>query len=370
MRVNTPITRLVTWIAKLIFSSRADLSHAYAFIHNNSFKKFINFIHSEFEKRIKRSVIKSKPYIMFLEVNNICNLKCPFCMTGKGIYGGRQKRDMTLDEVKKLIDQVGDYLYLIQLYNWGEPLLNKDLFKMIEYIKSKNIFTMVSSNMTTLDEAKIDEMIKSGLDYFKVAIDGATKESYTKYRIGGDFAKVMDNFKTLMRRRAELKSGLPIVEWQYVVFKHNEGELEMARKIAKELGVDYFNARLGYIEDKDWIPETKKYKADVFNPNLVKKCRRLWSHLNVRCDGGIAPCCFEFFKKDDFANIFDTSFDEIWNNEIFKYSRELCLDPSLVKEGIKLDTICFNCIRSQKVPSLNIDELEKQEKLMKDKREE
>ena len=307
---------------------------------------------------------------MFLEVNNICNLKCPFCMTGKGIYGGRAKRNMTFDEVKKVIDQVGDYLYLVQLYNWGEPLLNKELFKMIRYIKSKNIFTMVSSNMTTLDEAKIDEMIKSGLDYFKVAIDGVTEESYTQYRIGGDFAKVMDNFKMLMRKREELKSKLPLVEWQYVVFKHNEGEIEMAGNMAKDLGVDYFNARLGYIEDKDWVPEGEKYKADVFNPNLVKKCRRLWSHIVVRCDGGIAPCCFEFLKKDDFANIFVSSFDEIWINEIFKYSRELCLEPELTKKKRRMETICFNCMRSQKVPSLNVDDLENQEKLFKKEQEE
>ncbi len=361
MKINTPFTRIVTKIARLTLAKRVDLPHTLAFLYNNSFKKLSNLINIELEKRLKRITLKSKPYIMFLEVNNICNLHCPFCMTGKGVYGGREKRHMTIDDVKGVIDQTWEHLYFIQLYNWGEPMLNKDIFEIIRYAKSKNIFTMASSNMTALDEGKIDRLIDSGLDYLKVAVDGVSKESYSLYRVGADFDKVMENFKTLMRRRKEKGSRFPIVEWQFVVFKHNEDEVDEAQKIADELGVDYFNPIPAYIEDAKWIPKNEKYKATLYDPESVRKCRRLWSHINVRCDGGIAPCCYEFFKKDDFGNIFKRPFAELWNNDIFKYSRELCMHPDKVTKERKMDTICYNCIIYEKRPSLNVEDILKQE---------
>jgi MoaA/NifB/PqqE/SkfB family radical SAM enzyme len=212
-------------------------------------------------------------------------------------------------------------------------------------------------------------LIESGLDYIKVAIDGISNETNSLYRVGADVSKVMENFELLMRRKKELKSEVPVVEWQFVVFKHNEHEVEEAKRIAKRLGVDYFHALPAYTEDADWIPEREEYKTKLYDPESIKKCKRLWSHINVRCDGGIAACCYEFFKKDDFGNIFEEPFDEIWNNEITRYSRELCVNPKLLNEERKMDTICYNCVKYEKKPTLNIEDIEKQERLINERKE-
>ena len=84
---------------------------------------------------------------------------------------------------KNFIDQFGDYLLLIILWDWGEPFLNPDIFKIISYAKTKNILIHSSTNGNVrFSEEKAEELVNSGLDSLIVAVDGATQETYGKYR--------------------------------------------------------------------------------------------------------------------------------------------------------------------------------------------
>jgi MoaA/NifB/PqqE/SkfB family radical SAM enzyme len=309
-----------------------------------------NILHTLWEIKAGRCVVKSKPFIMFLEVNNICNLHCPFCLTGKGKTAGRPKRNMTLSEMKKTIDEMADYLYFVQLYNWGEPLLNRDLFDFINYAHGKRIFTMVSSNMNFTRDTLAEEIVASGLDYFIAAIDGFSADSYKKYRIGGDFDKAIRSLEGVMNVRKRMHRSHPFVEWQYVVFRHNQHEIDEARSFADRIGVDYFHALPGYIEDTEWITTLPEYRVDLGRPESVAKCTRVWTHLNVRADGGVAPCCYEFYKQDDFANIFETPFRQFWNNTMFITAREI-LSKGLDKAPKSPYTICHGCVAKGIRPS-------------------
>ena len=106
---------------------------------------------------------------------------------------GREKGMMSLDLFKRTIDEMGRYLVRLHLYNWGEPLLNKDVYEMIGYAHKHHIVTCVSTNFTVFSEAAAEKMIASGLDEIILSVDGASQETYEKYRIGGDFNKVVEN---------------------------------------------------------------------------------------------------------------------------------------------------------------------------------
>lgn len=333
-----------------ILSDRISLPHMMAFIRYNSFRKTANLFHVLSEKFLGRSKLKSKPFIMFLEVNNICNLHCPFCLTGKGKTAGREKRNMTLSEMKNTIKDLADYLYFIQLYNWGEPLLNKDLFEFINHAHQLRIFTMASSNMNFTRPNIAEQIVKSDLDYFIAAIDGFSPESYNKYRQGGNFDKTIHNLKDVVDIRKKIGVDHPFIEWQYVVFKHNQHEIEAARKFSESIGIDYFHPIPGYIENPEWITTLPEYQADLGKPESVAKCARPWTHFNIRADGGVAACCYEFLKKDDFGNIFHTPFSQLWNNDFFITARNI-LSKGLHKAPKLPDTVCHKCVRTGKRPS-------------------
>lgn len=348
------IFHMVNWISRTFFASRLSYAHIQAFLFNNSFRRFSNLVHVHWDIWCGKTITGSMPYIFVFEVTNVCNLKCPFCLTGKGISGGREVRHTSFDEAKRIIDAVSDYIYLLQLYTWGEPLLNKEIIKIIEYAKRKNMYVMLSTNATAMTPAYNERLLNSGIDYIMVAIDGGSDETYEKYRVGGNYTKVLANVKDLISQKKTRRLDHLFVEWQFIVFRHNEHEVKNTEKMAYDIGINKFTPLPAYVENEDWLPVGKEYrKTKLYNPERLKNCDRPWTHLNVRADGGVASCCYEFFKKDDFGDLTKDSFSKIWNNEFFQESRKLIHQFSTSK-GREIDDsnlICHGCLKSGVRPS-------------------
>jgi len=121
-----------------------------------------------------------------IEPTNYCNLKCPLCPTGAGLIR-REKAAMSFEDFKKILDNLGNQIIHLRLWNWGEPLLNKELPKMIKYAKSKNIYVNTSTNSSFLNKENVRELTNSGLDHLIVSLDGASEETYSLYRKNGNF---------------------------------------------------------------------------------------------------------------------------------------------------------------------------------------
>ncbi|CAK0775959.1 Radical SAM core domain-containing protein [Gammaproteobacteria bacterium] len=343
--------RGVNWVSRHFFASRLSYAHIQAFLFNNSLFKLKNLLHVHWDIHRGREVTRTKPYILILETTNLCNLHCPFCLTGKGVSGGRETRHMGYDEAVRIIDDVADSVYLLQLYTWGEPLLNKDTLRVVEYAKQKNLYIMLSTNATAMTPAYNRRLIEAGIDYVTVAVDGLTQETYGRYRRGGNYEKVMANVRDLLSQRQSLKAQSPFVEWQFIVFRHNEHEVEEAEGMAYAIGIDKFTPLPAYVEDEVWSPQGAKYRTEIYNPERIMDCERPWSHLNIRADGGVASCCYEFFKKDDFGDLRTHRFAEVWNNELFQTSRRLIAQrrrgPTLEASPI----ICHDCLKNGVRPS-------------------
>lgn len=352
--VTKIINRLLPILRQFVFK-RISVPHVMAFLKYNSMLKILNLFYNFLEKKTGKAMIKSKPFILFLEVTNHCNLNCPFCLTGKRNNTGRPKRNMTFNEMKKAIEAIKNQLYFIQLYNWGEPTLNKDLIKFIDHAHRQKIFTMVSSNMNFNHKNLPEQIVKSGLDYLIAAIDGFSQETYEKYRRGGNFVKAITNLEKIIAYKNANGLHTPFIEWQFVVFRHNQHEIESARQFAQTIGVDYFHPIKGYIERSDWMTTLETYSSQIGLPDSIFDCTRPWTHLNIRVDGGVAACCYEYYKRDDFGNLFISSFDEIWNNEMFKTSRNI-LSRGVQSVSGNCRNICFDCISKGMRPSFEKQE--------------
>jgi radical SAM protein with 4Fe4S-binding SPASM domain len=317
----------------------------------------------------KRDRIIGYPSHLTVDVTNICNLRCPLCPTGVGAPG-RKKGMMSLDTFKTIIDETGKYLISVDLFNWGESLLNKDVYKMIAYAHKRNIVTSISTNFQHFSEEAAEKLVAAGLDNLILSIDGASQESYEKYRIGGDFHKAIGNISTLVKKKRECGIKHPYIYWQYLVMKHNEHEIETARKIAEDLGVDKITFDHAYLpvatreEAIKWLPENTDYHR--YNPEDLEKmwnaqetqketvsdaaagqndvrrrkdCSWLWTQTTINWDGCVSPCCAIYDPACDFGNVLDGSFKKIWNNEHYRTSRRF----SSIGATDQMITICMRC---------------------------
>ena len=283
----------------------------------------------------------SRPSRLTVDVTNLCNLHCPFCPTGKG-EKGRERSSLSFTDFQALFDQFSGYLYRMILCNWGEPLLNKELCKMIRYAEQGRVFTLLSTNLNVhFDDNTASELIDSGLSQLSASLDGVTQETYAKYRRGGRLELALENLERLVAAKRAARSDKPEIVWSYTVFRHNEHEIDLAKEKAKEIGVDRIEFRTGFAEDPSWFARGD-YPYIEFGVDQ-RICRELWLEAVIHPDGGIGPCCRQFFKADDFGNMASGSFQREWNNRSFRQARRLF---SRRRRGSPPeDAYCLDCIR-------------------------
>lgn len=319
-------------------------------------EKLENFVLVEKEKIERKEFVEGYPYWLTIDPVNYCNLKCPFCPTGQA-RNSRVKAILSLDNFKKIIDELGPYLIHIDFCNWGEPFLNRQLSEMIRYAEQYSVDTKVDTNLSLLTEDEAEKLILSGLDKIIVSIDGITPETYSRYRVGGDFNNVMNNLKVLLNKKRELKRHNPYISWQFLVFRHNEHEIEEVKKIGKDLGVDHVGITKAFIGDKEWMPLNGEYsnydsrgkeRVEAFTSDYFKfsdsehkLCNWPWETIVINPNGSISPCCSVEDEKDDFGNIFGQSFKEIWNNEKYRIARRYIKDKKLPSDLER--NICVGC---------------------------
>ena len=321
-------------------------------LRHKTWKKFFNFMRVELELRFGKTNASGHPYEWEIDTTNICQLKCPLCHTGLGTIK-RDKGVMSFDVYKKTIDEIKDYCIWLSLYSWGEPFLNKDIDEFIKYAHDANIATIISSNLNKpLNAGMAERLVRSGLDTLIVSLDGTTQDVYEIYRVNGHLKPVLANLKLISETRERLGSQTPYIEWQFIVMRQNEHQIDEARELAKTLGVDdivFKKVDFPHGEDdqevvKQWVPV---HAAGFTRENPLEKpyeeggvrCWRLWRSGVVNWDGGYAPCCYLTDAADDFGNVTDQTTREIWNGPNYQAAR------SLFKEDYTPDRYvgCINC---------------------------
>jgi len=295
----------------------------------------------------KKNIVWGLPSIVNIEPTNICNLRCPLCITGSGKMQ-RPRGKMDFDDYKKFIDTVAGHVIYITLYHQGEPYLHSRFNDMVAYAKQYGLYVSTSSNAHYFNPESAEAVVKSGLDSMIISLDGITQESYARYRVGGTLSVVLDGIRHVVAAKKRLDSKTPYLFAQFLVMKHNEHEIEEMKKLCTSLGLDRLLIKTTQVmsveEAQEWLPENEKYsRYTVDEKKLIVKqgtgaCPRLWLTTLIDWDGHIVPCCFDkngdytmghFAEKDD---IFDT-----WKSDRYQRFRQ-----QILKNRDAID-ICRNC---------------------------
>ena len=184
------------------------------------------------------------PSRMYIECTAACNISCTdaCCAPETGITRTRQSGMLDFDLFRRVVDEAGPSLVRIDFFNYGEAFLHKRAVEMCEYIKSRfpQIYLYTSTNGLALSDAQARRLVHSGIDEVTFSIDGATPESYVKYRQRGDFNKAIATLGAMADEKRRSGRDVPFLNWRYILFTWNDSDREMneARRLAAELGVD------------------------------------------------------------------------------------------------------------------------------------
>ncbi len=343
-------------------------------LHNPAFqfKKYLNFLLSLMARRRGAIALVSKPFDLSINPSTACQLACPYCETGNGKMA-RPAINLSPALHRHMISGLAEALFVIRYFGTGESLLNKRFSELLRDVKGKEIFTFITSNLSLkLTDKQIDQLLLSGLNLLGVSLDGIEQETYGQYRVGGSHDLVVDNLCRLVQRKKQLGLSYPLIQWRYLVFKHNVHEVKDVRRLAAQYEVDLleFVKGVGPRDDDGMIlgPDefdifptmsgpalqaAKKSKNTLLYrlmmgskainrlpPGEIKHHKCDWHYMSSYWypDGGVGPCCIATDIKQDFGKVTpNKSFSDVWNDKRYSNAR------ALFSEGKHSGGLCENC---------------------------
>lgn len=273
---------------------------------------------------------------------------------------------MSYDDFRRIVDQF-PVLDRVVLHGLGEPLLNKELPKMIRYLKERGTYVLFNSNGIALSPRRGQEIIDAGLDEYRLSMDGSTPEVYARVRGVDAFERIWSNVRAFIVRQREQNASKPAVSLWFTAMRENLEDLPGLIELAADAGIkEVYMQRLVYFEEglaaskqslfRRSTPEElalvrhceKRCKelGITFNAagsatpveSLLRDfgerpwsgCRRPYTLTYITSSGNVLSCCFapfghrsakEYKEERVLGNIFQQPLEEIWNGAQYEAFR-------------------------------------------------
>jgi radical SAM protein with 4Fe4S-binding SPASM domain len=281
-----------------------------------------------------------------------CNLKCTMCMYHSPLYSQKWFKDkkayLPFEDFKRMIDEVATYPTPpnIEFVGRGEPLLNKELIKWVQYASSKGVKPFLITNTTLLAPDISDALLDNGLYAMYFSIDAATEATYNKIRPGANYSDVIRNAQYFLDKNSKTRNIFTFIKTVNMPENQHE-QADIVKNWVDQ--VDYVVIQNQMIpplpenNSKDYKEGYKAWNAPVTFENLKHKrypCHLLWNNMTITTSGNVANCStfFEEKESDRLANIKDYSLLDIWRSDELNKRRRLALKRQF--DEIPLCKIC------------------------------
>ena len=317
-----------------------------------------------------RTAVES-PRVVFIEVTNHCNLLCETCPRTFVSY--EEPQTLSWENFLKIVEQFPKMERAV-LHGIGEPLINRDLPRMIAHLKERNVTVLFNTNATLLTEAWGNKLLNSGLDEIRCSIDGAKPMTYATIRGAPLLHKIVGNLTKFTELQRNMGKEKPRVSIWMTGMRENIEELPDLVRLAAQMGVkEVYVQRMVYYLDNPNPPGMMDVGHALFDDfdeladrciaeaELVAKenginlrasgatdprrsleaamlrdqqpwhdCLRPWTTAYVTANGNCLPCCISPFATNDYeslkmGNLFKQDFNEIWNDERYQAWRAALL---------------------------------------------
>ena len=273
---------------------------------------------------------------IYIEITNICNLSCSFCS-----IDNRKKESITIENLEKLLSKIDNYTDYVYLHVKGEPLLHKELNKILDLCEKHNKKVNITTNGTLIKD-KLKELSHPIVRQINISLHSENKkEDYLE-----EIFKAVDN----------LKEKIIIYRfWTMTSGKLNEKSTEIVDKISNyyklstETVEKIKNENHIKIRENLYIDKKNEFIWPNLNNNYLNEegtCYALKDQLAILVDGTVVPCCLDSDGVVNLGNIYKQDLIEIINSDRYqkmkysfqnhKASEDLCKHCSF-KDNLRIN---------------------------------
>lgn len=262
------------------------------------------------------------PLSICWQITTNCNLNCKYCLSDSGIKG---KYGLETKEAIKIINQMGKIGINRLDFTGGEPLIRKDLEKLVQCAKYNHINTIVTTNTTLLNQENIRALKLANL--VQVSIDGP-KEIHNEQRQDEVFDKTIENIKKLKEEGCKIRLNS-------FIYNSNKQYVDYLIDLSKELGVFSHlfiiftpqgrgKDHLEEIIPEKEVEEIKKKiiayrKEETRNIRLYDYNEYIHSCVLLTPNGDVVSQGFYEEDSINVGNILQKPLEELFANEIFDH---------------------------------------------------
>lgn len=280
------------------------------------------------------------PDFAFIEINNSCNINCVMCDTKSST---RPKKLMKLDLFEQSVKKLkSDNIDTVGLHTIGDPLANPRLPEIFKILRKYKMKTSISTNGLLLD--KHLDTILSNFDIcpdIRFSIDGATKKTYEKIRLGANWDILIKNLELAKKELAP--KGFRI-STNMTMTKENIGELgEFIVFFRNYFKYPHYNIQLNFMNS---LSPSNKY---FINNNVISE----HTHSNKFCkyvahaipyvlvDGDISMCCRDYDGSLIMDKLKESSILDSFNNKKFTDLQKFHEGQEISSANYKLCSDCY-----------------------------
>lgn len=356
---------------KYLHPSAKSVIDDYNSSQNTSYPDFEDYI-QESPYVIVENFHLSAPAIAFIEITNLCNLRCTHCYADSG---KRRENEMTTPEIIDLIDQLAIMGVMQVFLTGGEVFAHKDVLEIIKHARTKPFSTQIFTNGLLITEEHLRN-IPEGQSFF-VSFDTAIPEKTVRGKM--DYPKLRACFELIHKyghvvrtavsvHNYNIENVLEIFEWAQInkfprpqwLETHPIGRAlinphiiipsDLVDKVFEiyEKCMDKYHVKpddsLNQLDVNISTPNIRSIKTIQFcqqleNATKQEKCGR--SVVYFDSAGNVYPCSNCMSNKIYPAgNIRNNRFKEIWENGFDEFRRitfndyKSCLTCKVNEEGI------------------------------------
>jgi radical SAM protein with 4Fe4S-binding SPASM domain len=238
--------------------------------------------------------------------------------------------EQVFEKVLEEIERHKTFIKVIVLYHGGEPLLNRNFYKMVAQIKNINGAFLVKtvSNGMALTRKHSEQIISSGLDVIDFSLDGESPDESQYVREKSNTQRIVKNIKGLVELKAIAGATKPDIYITTTQFLRDKDQLNVPKKAeAPEWLEQIFKDGISGLKTNyalQWphMGDSGKYDFLTIDRQDSNECDHVINTLTIRADGSVVPCCLDLTSKLVMGNIFDHTLMEIWNGRKYQALRQ------------------------------------------------
>jgi MoaA/NifB/PqqE/SkfB family radical SAM enzyme len=305
---------------------------------------------------------EAPPVCVYLEVTNRCNLLCETCP--RTFETLEPPADMSWELFCRIVDQV-PHLARAVLHGVGEPMMVRELPRMVRYLKDRGVYVLFNTNGTLMPPKKTGWLVESGLDELRVSLDAADAATYRQVRGKDFFGRIVRDVGRFTEFQREHGYARPKVSLWLTGLKETVRQLPDFVRLAASMGVGEVHLQRLVFDERGYgmaRPDASLFErtqvdeqvaiegavalgvelgvmldaSGATEPGLSLKrtqqdqpwslCRRPWSLMYFTAHGRALPCCIAPFSARGYdgytlGDATQQSLREIWNGPAYRQFR-------------------------------------------------